>query len=590
VKTRRLITLLLFSITLACIAALTQPVPDKQSLSIGIVTIKGPPARVQLLVDVVGMSDYQAFLSQGPGSDCSNYKLYETHPSLDATQPPQVILVDLFDPLAFSENGRLTSCQLAGANRIRFQLKDGSCLSSDSSYVLIFASGVTKLQGSFTLTYKISTPDPLLVRSQIMIRPAACLGSPTERDISVVQIETEVKAGTLIKNHVARTFKVKSVVLMPQGVKVNVEPKFLTGASVHLKVTVKRSGQNDTEIDGTVTVPDVPKTDKDAKVVMNVGGTAAVASAPSYTATGNLALLHPPDSSVLKPSIGLWNGYLDPSATFDVGANSPSSANSIIGSVPDRWEWWPGDVSLSRSVEGQTYRSSGIVGMLRQQNDHPSGNLSISHICAGHPLSTVSLAVGPRAEIDQSLHRETLLGEVRVEAHPCLLDWTIANRKALYTSVSPDTKDLESPNFGFQWIPYLSFDGGSSLFDQQVSDTKTKTSVLVPQHGIARLYAGFSGSVEFPIPLSSSWQIPLSIDFNESGFYLGPTETIGYVDKKKGALIRTVQGLQPYSKLTFSLFLNQNRHYALNVIYQDGRTAPNFAYLNTVQYGIKVIY
>jgi hypothetical protein len=564
--------------------------PDKQSLGISIVTIKGPPTHIQLLVDIIGMADYQAFLSGGPGSDCSNYKLYETHPSLDATHPHQVTLVVLFDSLAFSEDGRSTSCQPAGANRIRFQLKDGSCLSSDSSYVLIFASGATKLQGSFTLTYKISTPDPLLVRSQIMIRPAACLGSPTERDISVVQIDTEAKDGTLIKNHVAKIFAVKTVVLMPQGIKVNVEPKFPPGASVHLKVTVKRSGQKDAEIDGTVTVPDIPKTDKDAKVLMNAGGTAAVASAPSYTATGRLAPLHPPDSSVLKPSIGFWNGYFDPSATFDIGVNSPSSANSIIGNVPDRWEWWPGGRSPSRSVEGQTYRSSGIVGMLRQQNDHPSGNLSISRICAGHPLSTVSLAVGPRAEIDQSLHRETLLGEVRVEAHPCLLDWTIANRKALYASASPDTKDLESPKFGFQWIPYFSFDGGSSLFDQQLSDTKTKTSVVVPQHGIARLYAGFSGSVEFPIPLSTSWQIPSSIDFDESGFYLGPTETIGYVDKKKGALIRTVQGLQPYSRLTFSLFLNQNRHYALNVIYQDGRSAPDFAYLNTVQYGIKVIY
>jgi hypothetical protein len=588
---------------------------------------------ILLVADLKGGAD-TFFQAGAPGRKCENYSLFESTPSKEPLQPPTVVKLDVFDSVFRDEHNNPVACKVRPGdigNRIEFQLNPNTQIHDGATYSLVYRDPdipSSHVAGSLPFSYTMSSGNPLEARTEIKIQPSACLGnldSIQPSNIIVKESSKIVSNGKLVDDPKARTFAVRKVdAKNPDGLIIHLRNALPGGVSEHLEITISGivpgpnyCGKNSVTVKGIITTPSLPKTDSDAKELVTLGGTTAVHSAPVYTSTGKLALLHPPDYDVNKPPLSPLGGYFDPSATWDVGVNSSNSANSIVLAAPITWE----TSSLSNHKQSQTneesneiasataeekkespnaLRHTGIAQQLERADKRGKSNVpgrTISSICGDTPLerlkpSTYTFSAGPVAEIDQTLKRKTLLAELQFGLHPCIMDWTIASRNAFNNAQFPSAKGLlKSAQFGFQLVPALVLDEGGTLADQTVSDSKTKTSVLVPQHAISRVIVGVKGSFEFPIPVPFlSRPMGASLGIDESGMELVLTESIGYVDTAKGALIRRVSGLQPHSKPSFNLYFDPEHHYALNLVYEDGRSAPNFVYLNKFQYGIKVTY
>jgi len=81
----------------------------------------------------------------------------------------------------------------------------------------------------------------------------------------------------------------------------------------------------------------------------------------------------------------------------------------------------------------------------------------------------------------------------------------------------------------------------------------------------------------------------LSLRVDQSGSDLFLKEQIGYTTKTQ-VLIRKVDGLQPHSKLTADWYFDAVKHYSIEIAFEDGRTPPNFEYLNKVDSSFRVVF
>jgi hypothetical protein len=108
----------------------------------------------------------------------------------------------------------------------------------------------------------------------------------------------------------------------------------------------------------------------------------------------------------------------------------------------------------------------------------------------------------------------------------------------------------------------------------------SKSSVDVPTYDIGRVYLGCYGTLQRGI---------VSFHIDSSYVYVISKETIAYTTKTM-ALLKQVSGWQPNTTLGVTVNFDQAKHYGLSVSYQDGRSAPNWQYLNKVTAGLKVTY
>jgi hypothetical protein len=146
---------------------------------------------------------------------------------------------------------------------------------------------------------------------------------------------------------------------------------------------------------------------------------------------------------------------------------------------------------------------------------------------------------------------------------------------------SPRYRDsIHGPRGGFQFTPYVEFDAGAHANNEIVTNTTTHTTETVPEHSIARLYGGLFTKIQF-------WHFQLTSDLSIVDMLTN--ETIGFTTKQ-GVGLRKLIGVHPYNKPDLTLFLDAAHHYGLDITYENGRTAPNFEYLNTANLGIKIIY
>jgi hypothetical protein len=152
-------------------------------------------------------------------------------------------------------------------------------------------------------------------------------------------------------------------------------------------------------------------------------------------------------------------------------------------------------------------------------------------------------------------------------------------RQAVLASGNPAIRDLlYLPNNGYAFAPYVEVDGGGHVNSQV--ETSGKSSVTVPTYDIGRVYFGLYGSVQsgiFTFSVDSSYVDLLS------------TETVAYTNNKV-LLLRRVSGWQPNTTAGVAITFDQAKHYGLTLSYQNGRSAPNFAYLNKVIGGVKITY
>jgi hypothetical protein len=188
---------------------------------------------------------------------------------------------------------------------------------------------------------------------------------------------------------------------------------------------------------------------------------------------------------------------------------------------------------------------------------------------------------GPRAEFDTQHGGVNFLAEGRAELYLPQLTKSVDFHRAVIASGNPAIRDLlELPTNGYSIAPYVQVDGGGHLNSQVISNPTPAPAATIPTYSIFRLYIGFHGTAQFG-------RNTLSLD----GSYvdLFEPETVPVLVKKTTE-IRNISGFQPHAKLSYSFYLDQTKHFAGSISWEDGRSAPSFQYLNKVTVGLQVTY
>ncbi len=333
--------------------------------------------------------------------------------------------------------------------------------------------------------------------------------------------------------------------------------------------------------EGKLKLPDVPKTDDDAKITGNLSMQAAVHQAAVFQLTGKFSPLsrdyfsvkRNPEDPKRRPN---YPDYWDPSLVVDVGLRSTKSANSIIATG-----------LLRHWIDGQNCPKghSPDAILVRYQSW-----LSSSPAC----LSDIRFAIGPRVETDRNFQRFNTLGEARFDFDFYRWHGAVSDRRKLILldlkncpttnklckKITGESDFLEGPAFGFSFVPYLELDGGGHVNDETVKNAKPVASELVPRHAIFRVYTGGVAEVDYKRAI---------LKLDGAMIEMALPETIGFTTSS-GVAFRRVSGIQPHTKASIDFSFDQAKHYSWNVTYENGRSAPNFEYLNKVSSGIKVIY
>jgi len=382
-------------------------------------------------------------------------------------------------------------------------------------------------------------------RYEIILKSAMPLGLTDGKKITLSR--SEQVAGASAPRSEAYIGTVTAVA--PDSVSVRLDHKLPAGQKSTLSITDPALGPI-----GTVDLAGVPQNESDAFILVKTNAVAAVHQAPVFTLSGSVAPWHPGVKAV-------WLGStrFDPSVVFDVGLRSTKSQNSITVPAP-----------------------FSITEYYRFTAEEPSTDpKSIQDLHSSRPVG-FTFTFGPRYETDRTFQRVNLLGELRGDFYfPGLLHGATAVKARTLTS-SPQLKSLLiGPTHGYEFVPYIELDGGGHVRTETVTNTKTKGTEMVPQYPIGRFNVGMTAKVDF-----TAW-FHVSLDASLVDFF--QEEQIGYTTRSDVA-IRKLRGIHPHFKPDFTVNLDKARHWAIDVTWENGRSAPNFEYLNTVNSGIKVIY
>jgi hypothetical protein len=441
-------------------------------------------------------------------------------------------------------------------------------LSSNRHYVITVQLGapVSKtVELAVTPAASIITPDPTRIADEIKVLSTVTLNAPSGSSVMVTRSTSQ--DGT----PATQTFAGRVIDVLPDGIVIHLSTSLPGGKSSKVSVSLPDMYGTAVKAEGTVQRAAAPKNASDAFISTKSTFEAAVHQKPVFTLSGAVAPLHPSGNAVYCAAWIFNCGFfargvsaqrplrLDPSVTYDVGFNSTQSANSIT--VPSMF-------SLPIYV-GTGKADLNAAGPADPVPVPPSG------------LSVVNFSFGPRAEFDRTWQRVNMLGEVRGEFYFLKFTQTQDVKKATIAQGNPAIRDLlELPNRGFSVAPYVQWDGGGHVTNETVTNNKTHVSVLVPTHAINRLYGGIYGNAQLGI---------ISFMLDTSFVNLFSHETIGYTTSTD-ALLRHLNGLHPHTKFTTVVSIDPAKHYGLTLTYENGRSAPNFAYLNKFDAGVQIVY
>jgi len=133
-------------------------------------------------------------------------------------------------------------------------------------------------------------------------------------------------------------------------------------------------------------------------------------------------------------------------------------------------------------------------------------------------------------------------------------------------------------------VPFLNFDFGRKITAEVVENKKKRLRLLIPQYTIARARFGFINLYEWYLG-----SFPMTLTIEENFQYLFKNEVVGTVTAD-GVDLRRIRGFHHYSRASIDVFLDRAKRYSFNVTYENGRTSPNFEYLNKVTTGFRLLY
>lgn len=279
---------------------------------------------------------------------------------------------------------------------------------------------------------------------------------------------------------------------------------------------------------------------------------------------------------------------IEPKVTFDIGSDSSQTKNTITGELP-----FVTYFHFSRRNVLADNDFAGLSGIKL----HTYGGWSET---PWYRLASVKLSVGPKLDLYKnkddddskwySFNPKDILANVRTdfEFHRWL--GTIAEKtrliKADFDAVKKgnDMSRLDGPNFGWKFVPYLAFEGGTSFEDDPIEQPAASLlpDVTVPKYRIARFKIGGEGKMEWLIK-----KRVFSITGHYALFYLSLSEKNSF--KSEGEIfLKSVRGYHPYFKTSFELSLDPAKRWYFTTAWENGLSLPGLEQLNKLSSGITI--
>ena len=361
-----------------------------------------------------------------------------------------------------------------------------------------------------------------------------------------------------------------------QGLELKLTKLLPAGTANPLQVSIK--GIKDirgTSITVTGTVASAPAaptdTTKDFLSIV-LSAIAATHTAPTFYATGTFAPIHTAADAVVLSKRGFrrielsrnagardtfGNLHFDPSVVFDAGSTNANSKNSVI--VPSEFTY-PVLLGLPKTKPGE-------IALIRKE---PS------------KITVMNLMGGLRAEVDTANLGLNLMGEGRVELYFNRLFQTATRHQAKVSTLNPAIRStLNLPTNGFSITPYAQYDGGNHVTSESVPNASSSLpSVSIFTFPISRFYFGSQATVQWARQTVSS-------DGSWAELFL---PEMAAFTQNKTTFTRSISGLQPHAKGTYAIAIDQEKHFSGTIAWENGRSAPSFAYLNKVTVGVQVVY
>jgi hypothetical protein len=305
-----------------------------------------------------------------------------------------------------------------------------------------------------------------------------------------------------------------------------------------------------------------------AFITAQLSAVAAVHSTPTFSATGAIG---PWNKAINMIELPGTNGiFFDPVVNFDVGTTNAKSSNSVI--VPSEFTRDFTLMEKDRNADEENRKC--LAGQAICQGTN-------SDIGSAHQPSSLNTSFGGRAEFDTLYGGVNLLGEGRADLYMSGLYKTSASRKAAIAAGNPAIRDLlQMPGNGYSIAPYLQYDGGGHLNAQTIANSGKNAAALIPTYNISRLYLG--------VVATGTWRLS-SLTFDGSWIDLFTQETVPTTINKV-VYAKNLSSFQPHAKGTYAFTLDQQKHYVLTLCWENGRSAPTFAYANKATAGIQIVY
>lgn len=292
--------------------------------------------------------------------------------------------------------------------------------------------------------------------------------------------------------------------------------------------------------------------------------------------------------------------YFEPTVTFDVGLGATKSKNAIILELPTiryttKFKTNPGcvikkepdlkkepeEITESQNVKEAKKDEIALPCYYEWRNRNP------------FRLYSIDTRIGPKFETDRRFKRANALGTIQFDFNFDRWQQSIANQRAyLEVDLRSTRQGLEYKDYindirvknGYMITPRIGFEFGRKLTGEVIENNAKTVRFVIPQNPIFRSYAGIAAVFEWNYGF-----LPVKLTLSEDLFYLGYAETVGNIVNNKLDL-RRVRGFHPYGKMAWDIAFDPAKRYNFTIVYENGRAAPNFEYLNSVKAGLRVVY
>lgn len=468
----------------------------------------------------------------------------------------------------------------------RITLNLASALGYDKTYVLKIAGVVIdgnplepvefKLEKTAAIAEALNASN---TREELRIRSTGPLAVTAPGKLSIQEKTLRINAeGTRAEDHIDNLTAVASQPgNTPNLIEVKLDQK-LNEAQAHI-LSIPGSALTDgtgvpIAAKGTITIPGLSAPPDDPTLSIEIATNAAVGQKPQFdfdVAWAPYKKYHLSRPAwfwqpVIKADLGLGDTKSDNAITLALLAHYSSNPSNLAQLPPDQPE-------LQTGGNRRTPRSEIQLRTFYRWRRTP-----------WYQLGSYDFFVGPKMEADRAFHRINALGTVRFDFRFHRWVATIDEKRKLLKSNLGDLADLVEINNGFRVIPYLSFDFGGNVRNETVENTDKMVSITVPRHPIFRSNLGLKGTLQWRL-----FSFPMTLTLEERLMHLALHEDIAF-ETDEGVGFRSMRGFHHHGEAAWNLAFDPAKHYNFTITYENGRSAPNFEYLNKVSTGFKIIF